>query len=203
MTFSAIVALIVAMSILALIPGPAVFAVSAQAMARGFKPAAIMTLGIVAGDYVFVCLSLAGLLAVAQLLGDFFTVIKYLGALYLFWLAWSLWRTAKQGTPSSIPGTGASSGFFTGLFITLGNPKAILFYVGFFPAFLDLTQLTFWDIGIILLVTAVTVGGITLAYAFLASKLGQSFLNSPLRQRFNQGAALVLASTGAVILWRE
>ena len=203
MTFSAMLALLVAMSILALIPGPAVFAVSAQAMARGFKAAAFMTLGIVAGDYVFVCLSLAGLLAIAQLLGDFFNVIKYLGALYLFWLAWSLWRAAKQNTAIVTAQTGAASGFLSGLFITLGNPKAILFYVGFFPAFLNLQQITFWDIAIILLITAVTVGGITLTYAFLASKLGQSILSSGFRHRFNQGAAMVLASVGAVILWRE
>jgi len=52
--------------------------------------------------------------------------------------------------------------------ITLGDQKAILFYLGFFPAFLDLVAMSALDTAVILLVTTVAVGGVKLAYAGMA-----------------------------------
>lgn len=55
--------------------------------------------------------------------------------------------------------------------MTLGDVKAIFFYASLFPAFIDISALTLPDISTILLITAVTVGGIKLVYAYTATKI--------------------------------
>ncbi|PTN12294.1 LysE family transporter [Nitrosomonas aestuarii] len=61
--------------------------------------------------------------------------------------------------------------FLAGLFVTLGDMKAIVFYASLFPAFIAISALTLPDIAVILFVTVVTVGGVKLAYAFAATKV--------------------------------
>jgi threonine/homoserine/homoserine lactone efflux protein len=58
----------------------------------------------------------------------------------------------------------------TGLFITLGDQKAILFYLGFFPAFLDLSAISYFDLNMIIVIAIVAVGGPKLYYAYLADR---------------------------------
>ena len=93
MTALSLTTFALAMALLAATPGPGVFATVARALASGFRQAASVGLGIVTGDLVFLLFAVYGLAAVAQWLGDFFTPVKYVGAVYLVWLGIGLWRT--------------------------------------------------------------------------------------------------------------
>lgn len=202
MTPTSMIALATAMLILALIPGPAMLAITARTMKQGFAQGALMTVGILLADFVFILMSMAGLLALAQLLGGLFIILKYLGAAYLIWLAISIWREpieANQETIQVNPGSALLSGFI----ITLGNPKAILFYVGFFPAFLDMSVISASDIAIVYGITILTVGGVTLGYAFLASRAARLFMEGKLRKRFNFAAGGIMAGSGVTLLLKD
>lgn len=173
MTPATATTLFLAMAFMAALPGVSVLAVSARAAAFGFGHGALTTLGIVAGDLLFVLLALFGLALLAAALGEGVPWLRYLGAAWLIGLGIALWRT-RAISPGSRDTRGASpwASFLTGLFITLGDQKAILFYLGFLPAFVDLAALSAADIAVVAAVTVLSVGGVKLAYAWLASRAG-------------------------------
>lgn len=202
MTLVLIGSLFVSMVVLALIPGPGVLAVVARSSVLGFQHGVSTTVGIVAADFIFVTLALLGLTALSELLGTFFVIVKYIGALYLVWLGISL--ILSKPSPNKTEKVKTSThlaSFTTGLVITLSNPKAILFYVSFFPAFLDLSQVTLGDAFVIYVITAIAIGGVMLAYAFLADRAraaSQSSDNYYLRY----GAGAILVGSGAYVAAR-
>ena len=137
-----VLALAGAMFILAVTPGPGVFATVARSLASGFSHAAMVVAGIVCGDLLFLLLAIYGLSFIADLLGSLFSLVKYVGGLYLVYLGLRIWFSSPQ--LSQVQGVHELSwknNFLSGLVITLGNPKVMLFYLGFLPSFLDLQQL--------------------------------------------------------------
>ncbi len=208
MTLAAAFALLGAMIVLALIPGPGVFAVMAASMSLGFRKGVFMVVGIICADFIFIVLSVAGLSALAQAMGGFFVVVKYLGGLYLLWLAYSLWRSSNtlelpDNSNTASEKSSALASFFTGLLTTLGNPKAILFYVGFFPAFLDFSSITVSTVLTIMLITVVAIGGVMLGYAYAASKAGQMLSSAKAQKRLHRSASGVMACSGVLLLSRS
>ena len=61
--------------------------------------------------------------------------------------------------------------FLAGLSLTLGDIKAIIFYVSLYPVFIDIESLKLADMGIIVVITIAAVGGVKTAYAFTATKI--------------------------------
>lgn len=196
MTYSSAVLLFFAMAVLAAIPGVSVLTVSARSAAYGFKHGVFTTLGIVVGDTLFILLAIFGLAFLAASMNDLFVWVKYLGGAYLIWLGITLWKSSSKisAAENNIESSLLSS-FLTGLLITLADQKAIFFYLGFFPAFLDLKNITLLDTSIIILITVIAVGGIKLVYAFLADKTKQ-LINSKTHQTINIAAGIIIAAVG-------
>lgn len=204
MDLQSTLALAIAVLVFALIPGPAILACIAQGLARGFASAAMLSAGIVLGDLVFLWFALFGLATVATLLGELFLLVRIAGGAWLLWLAWNMWRDARTLGHGELPPPRAAGwrSFAAGLALTLGNPKVILFYLGFLPAFMDLEAVRGADA---LLVTAV-VGGVLMAvnlgYAAAAAR-ARGLLRQPRRLAAAQRtAAGVMAGTGVVVLSR-
>lgn len=129
MTLASSITLLLALIVLALIPGPGVLAVTSRAAAEGLKHGLILTVGIVAGDFIFITFALLGLSALSGVMGNMFIVIKYIAAAYLIWMGLSLAILKQQ--PASKPiqySASYTNSFLIGLITTLSNPKAILFY---------------------------------------------------------------------------
>lgn len=193
-----------AMFLLAASPGPGVFATVARALASGFSHAAVLVLGIVAGDLIFLLLAIHGLASMAEILGGFFTFIKYAGGLYLIWLGIKIWRSNPK--VKNVEGKKELSwkkNFISGLSITLANPKVILFYLGFLPTFVDLTSLTSADILAISMVVAVVLGSVLLSYAWAASRAGQIFKSRRTLRTINRCAGGVMMTAGGTILLKN
>lgn len=199
-----IAALFGTMLVLAVVPGPTDFAVVARSIACGFAHGFVMVAGIVAADLLFIVFAVYSMTVTAQLMGGLFVIVKYLCGAYLVFMGIGLLRSkpAVTGVRGAIRNSRSSS-FLSGLFITLGDPKAILFYMGLFPAFLDLSGVTLTDTVIIMLVATVVVGGVKLSYVFAADK-AMSFLDNPAARRvLNVAAGCMLCGTGIYLLARS
>lgn len=169
MTLTSSFALFTAMIALALFPGSGVLVVISRTLSLGLKQGLVTVMGILAADFIFILLAAFSLSALADFMGSFFVIIKYLGAAYLIWMGIRL--IAVSDNVDHIPKEINHSGsFFSGLITTLGNPKAILFYASFLPAFIGLKALALVDIGIIFLIAILAIGGVTAGYAYLATK---------------------------------
>ncbi len=189
------------MAVLALIPSVSVLAVSARAAAFGFSHGLFTALGIVAGDVVFILAAVYGLVVVAELMGPQFRLVQYLGGAYLLWLGISLWRAeSRMRRADGLRESSWGSSFLAGLLITLGDQKAILFYLGFFPAFVDLARLTLADTLIIVAIAIVGVGGAKLVYAYLAGRAGELVGNARAVRGLNLLAAAVMIAVGGALL---
>ena len=198
---STIAALLAAMIPLAVIPSPSVFAVVARSMASGFMHGVVTTIGIVVGDCFFIILAIYGLSAIAQIMGSLLVVIKYFGSIYLIWLGIKLIRAkAKILEVEGIKEFSWFSSFLCGLLITLSDPKAILFYMSFFPAFIDLSNLSFLDTATILLTATVAVGGVKLGYAYMADRAKLLWKNPRANKIMDIIAGSVIIGTGIVLV---
>ncbi len=189
-----------AMLLLAVTPGPGVFAVVARAMASGFKHSAVLTIGIIMGDLVFLLMAIYGLTAVARNLSGLFLVIRYLGAAYLIYLGMNLWRRKAAAMPyQDVRNFSFRSDLMTGLLITLGNPKVILFYLGFLPTFVDVTALTGKDVCTVASLVTLVLGSTMLAYGYVAASLSRRFQCTKFQQVMHRSSGGVMIATGVVL----
>lgn len=204
MTVESTLAFALAMLILAATPGPGVFASLAQALSSGFRSSINVIAGIVIGDLLFLILAIFGLSAVAYALGELFFIVKIIGGAYLIWLGYKMW-TAEPVPLNSDLGVGKRNGwqrFLGGLFITLSNPKVILFYCGFLPTFMDLRSLAVVDIAIVATVVVTILSSVMMVYSYSAARARQLFGSRRATRNLNRGAGTVLIGTGMVIATR-
>jgi threonine/homoserine/homoserine lactone efflux protein len=201
MTLASILALAGAMLLLAIAPGPGVFATVARALASGLKHSTFVVLGIITGDLIFLLFAIYGLATVAANLHGLFVVIKYIGAVYLIYLGVRLWLAKPESVhiQAATEDHSWKSNFLTGLFITLGNPKVILFYLGFLPTFVDLTSLSGLDVWVIATVVSLVLGLTMLAYAYTASRARTLFQDTNSQRWMNRSAGSAMIATGSVL----
>jgi|ERR1700677_239809 homoserine/homoserine lactone efflux protein len=162
-------------SLVALTPGPAVMCSMAQATRHGFRSSLAGISGIQLGNFLFflcVALGLGTLLATAT---TAFAVLRFFGAIYLFYLGVriilaSFRRSSSRALPAPAPLTERRNLFLQGLLIQITNPKALLFVSALLPQFLDPHRSVPSQLGV-LGVTTILVDSIVLSsYAFLAQR---------------------------------
>ncbi|WP_437734388.1 LysE family translocator [Sorangium sp. So ce1335] len=203
MTPGSIVALVGTMLVLAVVPGPSDIAVVARSAGSGLTSALFMVGGIVAADLVFIALAVYSLTALAGAMGGLFDLARYACAAYLVWTGIGLLRARADVVPARETTNAARfSAFLGGFSLTLSDPKAILFYMGLFPAFLDLSRVSLADAVIVTSIATVVVGGVKLGYAYAADRATLFFENSRARRRLNIAAGAVMIGTGVYLLCR-
>lgn len=200
MSLLSIFSLAIAMFILAATPGPGVFATISRSLASGFVPSLAVIAGIVTGDIIFLLFAIMGMSVIAQAMGNFFIAIKIIGAAYLIFLGIKIWRSKPVPVQDVIKGGNKNYGnFLSGLFITLANPKVILFYCGFLPTFMDLSSLGRTDICIVAITISIVLSSVMIFYAFLASQARVFFSSPHSVKRLNRTAGGVMIATGVAI----
>ena len=204
MSFISLLGLSIALFIFALSPGPGVFATVARSMASGFRPAVAVVAGIILGDLIYLMFAIFGLTFVAQTMGKLFIFMKICGGLYLVWLGLRIWLLTPE-----IPRLGQATdkrsqteNFLSGLLTTLSNPKVVLFYCGFLPAFLDIRALTLPDIVLIGCMVVIVLAVVLHLYAYLASRARQFFSNTIAVRRMNKVAGGLMMAAGVTIATR-
>jgi threonine/homoserine/homoserine lactone efflux protein len=164
------------------IPGPGNLALITSTSKGGMAGGLGATLGVIAGDQVLMWLAVAGVAAVLTTYPAAFSFVQWLGAAYLAWLGWKMWSAKPGDAPvlNILP----RHYFQQALAITLLNPKAIVFYMAFFPLFVDPKH----HQGLISFgVMAATIAGLTFLYG-----LGMTLLTHHLAQRMRANPRVVL-----------
>lgn len=120
------------------LPGPGTFALLTSTAKGGLRAGAAATLGLIAGDQLLLWLAVAGVAALLAAHPLLFQGVQYLGAAYLVWIGLRLiFAQPGSAAPLYIEARHYARQAF---FITLLNPKAIVFYMAFFPLFIDPAQ---------------------------------------------------------------
>ena len=203
MTLTILFAYAAALFIAAVIPGPGITAIVARALGSGFWPGFFMGLGLILGDVVYLTAVILGLAIIAQAFGTVFMLIKIAGALYLAYIAWKLWTAGLL--PQNIEAqraTGLTMSFLSGLLVTLGNPKTMLFYIALVPTLVNLEAIGLRDYALLLAVTLVVLLAVLVPYMALASRARLLLRQPKALQRLNRVAAGILAGTAAYIATR-
>ena len=149
-----------------LIPGPGNLALITSTGKGGVRGGVAATLGVIAGDQVLMWMAVAGVAALLAAWPPAFRAVQWLGAGYLAWLGARM-LLAKPGD-APVLHIQPHHYFRQALLITLLNPKAIVFYMAFFPLFVDPVRhqglLTFGAM-------AATIALLTLAYGLIVVAL--------------------------------
>ncbi|NRP84234.1 Homoserine/homoserine lactone efflux protein [Ensifer adhaerens] len=203
MTLASLLAYCGALFIAAAIPGPGITAIVARALGSGFRETFFMGLGLVLGDTIYLTAVVLGLAFVAQTFTEVFLVIKIAGVLYLGYIAWKLWTAGLLSTDVvAKKSNGAGMAFLSGLLVTLGNPKTMLFYVALVPTLIDIGNIGLREYAMLLAATFVVLLIVLVPYMLLASR-ARTFLKKPRAlQILNRVAASILAGTAAFIAAR-
>lgn len=120
-------ALIGALSLAILSPGPAIISAIQMSFATGRRAALRYGWGLAFGASIWCVFALAGLAAVFRIYPALFHAMKIGGGVYLLWMAWGLWRAAVQPLPDPAERR-FGRGFIGGMALNLSNPKPALFY---------------------------------------------------------------------------
>ena len=188
--------------ILYLVPGPVWAALIARAMSGGFKAAWPLAAGVVVGDGLWPVLAVFGVTWLVSLYAGFLTLLRMGGAVMLVLMGLVLlFKPAREIDDNGLAKAASSpwAAFSTGVLVILGNPKAILFYMGILPGFFDLRQLNGWDIAVIAVVSmAIPFSGNLLLALF--TDRARNLVSSPgALRRVNMGSGIALICVGALI----
>ncbi|HDY96372.1 MAG: LysE family translocator [Sulfitobacter litoralis] len=190
-----------ALLILFLTPGPVWLAIMARALSGGFGAAWPLAVGVAIGDMLWPLVAVLGISWILSVFDMFMLGMRWIACGVFLIMGFLLIRhaDAKIDRDSRLTRPGAWAGFGAGLLAILGNPKAVLFYIGVLPGFFDLRSVTAVDVGAIIAVSvAIPLLG-NLAVAALVGKLRGLMSNPATLKRINMMAGVLLICVGLLI----
>ena len=168
----------VASTLLVAMPGPTVMMVVSFALSHGRRSVVASTLGVTAGDFTAMTVSLLGAGALLAASAFLFTIVKYIGAAYLVYLGIKMWRNANRA--AALDFAAAEIGrdkhvFWRCFVVTALNPKGVIFFTAFLPQFINQHEALLPQF-LILEVTFIGIAAInTVLWAFAAGSLRARF----------------------------
>ena len=194
------IAFAIAAAIILVMPGPTILLVVSQSLVHGPKAAVPLVLGVGLGDFVAVSASLLGLGVVLAASALLFSVIKWIGAAYLLYLGFSLWRTpvVAEGMKVKVEEVSARRHFYNAFIVTALNPKGIVFFLAFVPQFLNyeaavVPQMVIF--GATFLVLAIVNAAL---YAIFAGRIRHWFRKPAARKWLNRTGGTALIGAGVM-----
>ena len=190
-----------ALVILFLTPGPVWLAIMARALSGGFGAAWPLALGVAIGDMLWPLVAVLGISWILSVFDMFMLGMRWIACAVFLIMGVLLIRhaDAKIDRDNRLTRPGAWAGFGAGLLAILGNPKAVLFYIGVLPGFFDLRHVAALDVGAIIAASvAIPLFG-NLAIAALVGKLRGLMTDPATLKRINIVAGALLICVGLLI----
>lgn len=191
----------IAILLLFLTPGPVWVALAARALSGGFRGAWPLALGVTLGDLMWPLLAILGVSWIVSVFEGFLLFLRWVACATFIVMALLIYRSAGKpiSTDSRLTRPGMWAGFAAGVAVIVGNPKAILFYMGILPGFFDIGQLTPPDIAVICAVSMAIPFVGNLCMAFFIGRARQLLTSPTALKRTNQVAGVLLIFVGLVI----
>ncbi|MFC5586796.1 LysE family translocator [Nitratireductor kimnyeongensis] len=203
MDISALVIFAGALLVAAGSPGPSIAALVARVITRGWRDVLPFLAAMWIGEAIWLSSAIFGLAFVAETFHMAFVVIKYAGVAYLLYLAWKMWTAPVETGGEALPSAGSRLRlFFTGMAVTLGNPKIMMFYLALLPTIIDVASVTLigWaELTLTMVLVLVAVDAVWV----LAATQARMLLKSPRAMRnANRTSASMMAGAAAAIATR-
>jgi len=206
MSFDHWLAFAAASAVLVAIPGPTVLLVVSYALAQGRRSAWATVAGVALGDFTAMTASMLGLGVLLAASAAAFTVLRWIGALYLVYLGIRLWRApvSAEGMATAAVETRVDRMFFHAYAVTALNPKSIVFFVAFLPQFLDaavpvLPQMAVFEATFLVLASLNA-----FAYALMASAARRAIRRPAVQRAVNRiGGSLLIGAGALTAAWRR
>ena len=192
---------VLALAGLFLTPGPVWVAMMARALSGGFRAAWPLALGVALGDILWPLLAILGVGWIVSVFSSFLIVLRWVACAMFVGMGILVIRQA--GAPIRTDGRltrpGLWAGFAAGVAVIIGNPKAILFYMGILPGFFDVGRLSWPDIAAICAASvAVPLAG-NLALSALIGRARMRITAPGALRRITLGAGALLIVVGLVL----
>ncbi len=183
------------------VPGPVWVALIARALSGGFAAAWPLAIGVAIGDLVWPLTAILGLSWIESTYGDFLSILRWVAAAIFLVMGVMLIRkpAAALNADSRLTRPGMWAGFSVGVAAVIGNPKAILFYMGALPGFFTLERLTAPDIAAIIAISAAIPMAGNLGLALFLDRARQLLSSPESVHRLNVGSGILLIGVGLVI----
>lgn len=181
-------------------PGPAVLYVSSQGVGGGLRAAVPGSVGILSADAFYFLLSVTGMGTVLLASYELFTVIRWIGAIYLVYLGLRL-ACARITADSAVkmpPRTpcGSRKSFAGGFLLHAANPKALLYFGSVLPQFVNPSRPLGWQLAALGCIHMATAGLVLLTYSVLSARFHRSTTGVRVRRVFNAAAGSCLVGAG-------
>jgi homoserine/homoserine lactone efflux protein len=188
--------------VVCLTPGPAALLIVAQGISNGFRRSYWAIAGIALGNAAYFALSATGIAALILASSTLFSVIKWIGVAYLFYLGIAAICNKSSALTVTVDSAHAVHGpraFWQVLVVELSNPKALLYFVALLPQFINPAK----PLGFQLLVFGVTclaLDGFSYGlYAWLGSKAQRFSANASFVRNSNRVSGSLLLVVGVIM----
>jgi threonine/homoserine/homoserine lactone efflux protein len=183
------------------VPGPVWVALVARSLSGGFASAWPLAVGVALGDLAWPLAAIFGLSWILSVYGDFLSLLRWVAAAIFLFMGVTLLRrpASTVSADSRLTRPGAWAGFAVGVAAVIGNPKAILFYMGVLPGFFDLSRVTGPDIAAILAISALVPMLGNLGLALFLDRARQVLASPERMHRLNIASGVMLIAVGLVI----
>ena len=183
------------------VPGPVWVALMARALSGGFAAAWPLAIGVAMGDMIWPLTAILGLSWIESAWGDVLSLLRWVAAAVFLVMGVMLIRkpAATPNADSRLTRPGMWAGFTVGIAAVIGNPKAILFYMGALPGFFTLERLTTPDIVAIIFISAAIPMAGNLGLALFLDRARQLLSSPESVHRMNAGSGILLICVGLVI----
>lgn len=198
MSFEVWVSFLLACMLLCFTPGPTVFLVMGQALNHGKKSVVPLVTGVLTGDVIAMTVSFVGLGALLAASAALFTAFKWVAGGYLVYLGIKAWRAKVSVEEAELPTETGNKVFKEALIVTALNPKGIVFFIAFFPLFINVNTAVVPQMTIMALTFLAVSAGSATFYSTFAGLLRSKVRSAKFQQRFNKVSGSMLAGAGAV-----
>jgi threonine/homoserine/homoserine lactone efflux protein len=184
-------------------PGPSIAALVARVISNGLGSVLPFLLAMWIGEAMWLVAAVQGLGFIAQQFQMAFALIKYCGIAYLLYLAWKMWTAPMTVEESKMPMAKSPLALFaTGMALTIGNPKIMVFYLALLPSLIDLNTVS--GLGLLELVTVALAVMISVDLAWTcAASWARRWLKSPRAVKIaNRTSACAMTGAAAAIATR-
>jgi threonine/homoserine/homoserine lactone efflux protein len=201
MNVNLLITFLLGMIVLAATPGPGVFGSMAKAAAEGFKVSLFFIGGLVMGDSILLALALLGLSAISKLVGSMFLIIKIIGGLYLMYLGVRMFRSISISVNTKKKKEENNwQTCLSGILLSLGNPKPILFYASVLPTIINFNEVRISDALLMMVLIGLVSFSVVGTYSYIASLTHKIHMSEKMQKRTNQAAGFIMIIVGFFVV---